>query len=265
MKIITILSAILFSFVSCSQQPKKIVNDFSCIEEDPSGIGIGIGSDLESQLLGQFGKPISLKEEITDGDSLLVKIKKESKLISTGPEIQVLYKVLWKLKNVIKSPKGFDYKIYYIQSDELNSFTCGGKIFFTTGMYKFCKTEDEIACILGHEIGHNELGHIRDNLSRIKTMEDFGDAGMITAGLGKLLITPFNQKNEVACDFYGLDLAVAAGYDACQNISLWKRMQEKQGSTSILESFMSTHPASSSRANCSRNHLDINYQLSCPN
>jgi predicted Zn-dependent protease len=96
-------------------------------------------------------------------------------------------------------------------------------------------------------------------------MEEFGGIGLISAMLGKMLITPFNQKNEVASDFYGLDLAVAAGYDACQNISLWKRMQETEGSKSLVDNFISTHPASGSRANCSRNHLDINYSISCPN
>lgn len=265
MKILFIASILSFSFFGCSQQPKKIINDFSCIEEDLSGVGFGIGSDLENQLLGQLGKPISLKEEITYGDSLLVQIKKEYVFITNGPELQVLYKVLWKLKNQIKFTKGFDYKIYYIQSDELNSFTIGGKIFFTSGMYKFCENEDEIASIIGHEIGHNELGHIRDNLSRIKTMEEFGEIGTISVNLGKMLITPFNQKNEVASDFYGLDLAFSADYDACQNIKLWKRMQESEGTKTMIDSFMSSHPCSGARANCSRNHLITNYNISCPN
>lgn len=269
MKIVLIAFVFCLSFIGCSQHPqpkeKKIINDFSCIEEEATGFGFGLASDLENQLLGQLGKPITLKEEITDGDSLLSNVKKEHKIITTGAEIQVLYKVLWKLKNGIKSPKGFDYKIYYLQSDELNSFTCGGKIFFTSGMYKFCKNEDEIACIIGHEIGHNELGHIRDNLSRIKTMEEFGDIGLISLTLGKMLITPFNQKNEVASDFYGLDLAFAAGYDACQNIKLWKRMQESEGTQTMIDSFMSTHPCSGARANCSSNHLEKNYNISCSN
>jgi Zn-dependent protease with chaperone function len=58
--------------------------------------------------------------------------------------------------------------------DELNAFTCGGKIFVTRKLYHFCLSDSELAAIIGHEIAHNELKHINDNISRNKTANSFG-------------------------------------------------------------------------------------------
>ena len=52
------------------------------------------------------------------------------------------------------------YMFLTVQSDEVNAFAVpGGFVFVTTGMLKFLKDEDELAAILGHEMGHMELRH----------------------------------------------------------------------------------------------------------
>ncbi len=52
------------------------------------------------------------------------------------------------------------YMFLVAQSDEVNAFAVpGGFVFVTTGMLDFLKDEDELAAILGHEMGHMELRH----------------------------------------------------------------------------------------------------------
>ena len=52
------------------------------------------------------------------------------------------------------------YMFLVVKSDEVNAFAVpGGFVFVTTGMLKFLKDEDELAAILGHEMGHMELRH----------------------------------------------------------------------------------------------------------
>ncbi len=52
------------------------------------------------------------------------------------------------------------YMFLTVESDEVNAFAVpGGFVFVTTGMLKFLKDEDELAAILGHEMGHMELRH----------------------------------------------------------------------------------------------------------
>jgi predicted Zn-dependent protease len=47
------------------------------------------------------------------------------------------------------------YHFLVLDSPEINAFaTPGGLIFVTTGMIRVCKTEDELAAVLAHEISH---------------------------------------------------------------------------------------------------------------
>lgn len=59
------------------------------------------------------------------------------------------------------------YRFLALDSDEINAFAApGGLILVTRGLLKCCQTEDELAAVLAHEIGHVEKLH---GLRAIKT------------------------------------------------------------------------------------------------
>jgi predicted Zn-dependent protease len=268
MKYLYLLFVVLLSLTSCSQAPQvripeKIVYDFSCMEEDEISSFINFGSDLEKELLGTFGDPVSIEEEIECGDSTLVQMRKEGNLISTGSDYVRVKTILQKLTVKIKDPRGFSYSIYLLKSEDINAFTVGGKIFFTTAMLAFCNSDDEIACIVGHEIAHNELGHINEGISRLKTAGRFGEIGQMSSAVASLATTSFNQKNEAHSDFIGIDLAYAAGYNGCAGAELWKRMKKQEGDHTGIDTFFSSHPFSEKREICTKNHIVSNYKVEC--
>lgn len=260
MKAITLIITLFLLPVYLKCQKRKIVYDFSCMESSTTNWL----SDMEKKLFETYGSDVSLSEEIALGATLLKECRKEYKFIESGAEIENLKKILRSLNSQIKNPKGFKYKIYYFDDKMINAFTAGGNIFFSSGMYKFCKDKNEIASIIGHEISHNELGHIKQNISKAKTYDYyFGkDFGQFTLIIANLLTMSFNQKNETHCDMVGIDLAQSAGYKTCKTISLWLRMKENEGEESDL-SFLSTHPYSGRRAECARLHLQKNYNINC--
>ena len=52
------------------------------------------------------------------------------------------------------------YRFLVLNSDEINAFaTPGGHIFITKGLLRCCRTEDAVAAVLAHEIGHIQLKH----------------------------------------------------------------------------------------------------------
>jgi beta-barrel assembly-enhancing protease len=52
------------------------------------------------------------------------------------------------------------YRFLILDSDEINAFAApGGFIFVTRGMLRLCRTEDELAAVLAHEIGHIQERH----------------------------------------------------------------------------------------------------------
>lgn len=261
MRLTTIL--ILFFLFSQSSYSQKIVYDFSCMETDDASKAINSAAELELSLLKTFGSSVSLSEEIQLGEKLLKEIKLKNKLIESGSVYHQVKQILIKLQNNIINPRGFNYSIYVIDSEDLNGFTCGGKIFITTKMVQFCTNESEIAAVLSHEIAHNELSHIADNISREKTASIFGEIGDFTAFFGSLLTTPFNQRNEVHSDLVGIDIMYKSGYDICAVSALWERMEANETKGDIIDKISSTHPNSTTRRSCSINHISNNYSKIC--
>ena len=52
------------------------------------------------------------------------------------------------------------YHFLILDSDEVNAFAAsGGLIFVTRGMLRCCQSEDAVAAVLAHEIGHVQLKH----------------------------------------------------------------------------------------------------------
>ena len=95
----------------------------------------------------------------------------------------------------------------------------------TTGLMKILNTEDEIAGVLGHEIGHVKLGHYGQGVGRalawnvagilLGRIGGLGGVAAQTAGqIGANLIeSGFSREQEVEADDYGTELLKKAGYD----------------------------------------------------
>jgi pSer/pThr/pTyr-binding forkhead associated (FHA) protein len=243
-------------------EDKEIIYDFSCLNDD-NDYGttevIDVLETIDSEVTDVFGGEISIQEEEEIGNQLLADCRNEYRFVESGVKIENLRTILTRLTDQITSPKGFHYQIFLIESDDLNAFTAGAKIFVTTTMYEFCETSDELACVIGHEINHNELGHIKEHLQKERILTEGG------AALASMLTVSFGQKKETHCDMTGIDLAIAAGYNGCVNIQLWKRMQEKfdEGEYDVRDNLLRSHPYSEKRATCSHHHIESNYNFDC--
>lgn len=92
-----------------------------------------------------------------------------------------------------------------VEDEQINAWTDGDSVYITTGMLNFTKSSDEIAFVLGHELGHIVLGHFLCS-------EEF--------------ISTINERN---ADKYGAYLAIRAGYNVCAGKDIWKRMVDQYG------------------------------------
>lgn len=242
-------------------KPKKnpIEYNFDCLEDEKDGGQgkiISLGNDLEAMLLEDFGEEVTIDEEEAMGEKVF---QEYESIVLSNESSSKLEAILTGLVEQISNPKGYHYKIYLLDKDELNAWTCGGRIFVTKKMFDFCQSDAELACVIGHEIYHNELGHIRRNLQKTKMLTNIG------AVISELLTTPFGQKDETHCDLKGIDLAYAAGFNGCVNIKLWNRMksESKEGDYNPFWNILRSHPYSEKRADCSRSHIENNYEISC--
>lgn len=165
-----------------------------------------------------------------------------------------------------EDPTTIRYFIYAIEDSMVNAFTFGGRIYVTTGMYKKCGGKTPLLySIVGHEIGHSELGHIKKTIHEMMVAEKiFGAENGTTAfEITKLLTGSFNQRNELEADYYGTDLSSELNQDLCAAVTFWKEMAKMENQYNRLEDFFRTHPFSSLRAECLQRHIRENFDRNC--
>lgn len=148
--------------------------------------------------------------------------------------------------------------------ETINAFCMpGGKMAIYTGMIeKLHPTDDEIAQVMGHEIGHAIANHGAEKMS-MQMATQMGVALVAAAAGGSssnrqtrqnslalaaaLVVTlPNSREAEREADRIGIELAARAGYNPDAAVSLWSKMMEHGSSKSKFDLF-STHPASPAR------------------
>lgn len=148
-----------------------------------------------------------------------------------------------------------EYTFRVLDSDIINAFALpGGYVYVTRGILAHFNSEDELAGVLGHEIGHVVARHGAEQMSRqqlaglglglgsalIKDMDEF----IAAAGLGvQLLFLKYSRSQESESDMLGVEYSTKLGYDSHKMAGFFQtlnRMSEQ--SAQSLPSFMSTHP-----------------------
>jgi Zn-dependent protease with chaperone function len=250
------------------KQRTSVTYDFSCLSNNRdigSNDAIYNFGELTREVQNSFfdSIDISVEDEQDAGDGLFKAYKKEYQFIKIGTEFKNLNSILRNLVSRLAKPRGFNYKIHFVDDPMLNAVTAGGQIFFFKGMYDFCKTNSEIAAIISHEIAHNELGHLTLGMKKQKAANDWGLLGEIVLGIENATTQSFNQKQESEADLFGTDLVYPTSFMNCDAITLWKRMSRDENEFDIVDNFFRSHPYSKNRSKCIRNHLTSNYNKNC--
>lgn len=144
-------------------------------------------------------------------------------------------------------------------SDSPNAFVLpSGKIGVTTGLLALVRNDDQLATVIGHEVGHVVGRHAAERYSNTAltsaglqvlrgaagdNAQAIGSIGGLAAQYGVLL--PYSRRDELEADRLGVDYMHGAGYRPAEAVALWRLMsQQRQGST---PEFASTHPSDASR------------------
>ncbi len=93
----------------------------------------------------------------------------------------------------------------------INAYADGRRITVTTGLMDFVRDDNELALIIGHELAHNTMGHIR------KVVGNY-----ILSGFATRYTRPFESE----ADYVGLYYMVRAGYDPSGVEDFWRRLAE---------------------------------------
>ncbi|MEP4052701.1 MAG: M48 family metallopeptidase [Litorimonas sp.] len=102
-----------------------------------------------------------------------------------------------------------DYNLQLRNSAVINAYADGRNITITSGMMEFTQSDSELALIIGHELAHNSMGHIRKSIGNY--IISFGG-------------TRYTRPFESEADYVGLYYMVRAGYSPEGVEGFWQRL-----------------------------------------
>ena len=134
----------------------------------------------------------------------------------------------------------FSFQLY--ESSELNAFsTAGGRVYVSTKMVSFFRSEDEMAALLAHEIGHAITHQVAEDITR-----DFRSAGITSVSdhedverkFRKWQATPNKkaqpikaEKGQDEADLVAIYAMTHAGYRLSAFADLFDRTTANKGKT----------------------------------
>lgn len=155
-----------------------------------------------------------------------------------------------------------------LDSDEVNAFAApGGFIFVTRGLYQSCRTEEQLATVLAHEVGHVTLRH---GLSAIKTsrlteafaiigteaVKEFTGAnlakiteafaGTVDDIIDQMVSLGYSRRQEYAADAESGRIAWRAGFNPAGLAEFLGTLQAKAAQAE-KKGFFSSHPPAADR------------------
>ncbi|RCV87151.1 M48 family metallopeptidase [Billgrantia montanilacus] len=155
-----------------------------------------------------------------------------------------------------------DWQIRVFESEQANAFALpGGYMGVNTGLLAIAETQDQLASVIGHEIGHVLARHANERVSTQTSTQvalsvlgsaaglqgPGGDQLMGALGLGAQygIMLPFSRRHESEADVIGLRLMADAGFDPRASVALWENMSAQGGARP--PEWMSTHPSHGQR------------------
>lgn len=214
----------------------------------------------------QFILPNFTESEMSKmGAAAFSDLKKKQPLSKEQPVNQYVSCVANSILASLPGDEGAGWEVSVFQDDTPNAFALPGKkIGIHTGILTVAKNQDQLAAVIGHEIGHVQAHHSAERLSQqfaaqsalavggiIAATSDNSQKGLAMAALGAGVtygvLLPFSRTQESEADTIGLKLMARAGFDPRESIALWQNMASVD-KTKVPE-FLSTHPSDQTRMN----------------
>ena len=166
------------------------------------------------------------------------------------------------------------YQFHVVDMIEPNAFALpGGYVYVTRGLLALVNTEDELAGVVGHEIGHVAARHTVQRVSRqgpfalitnlVSGITGFfvPIVGDIVGGVGNfaqsLVFSPYSRSQESQADEVGQEMAAKAGWNPAGLATFLNTLGREEALLSDgprKPSFFDSHPATPDRVKHTTKH-----------
>lgn len=163
------------------------------------------------------------------------------------------------VNSTIAAKTGYPYDFHLLADDQVvNAFALpGGQCFITAALFSKLKNEDQLAGVMGHEIGHVIHRHGAERSASQGFIQGLIQSVLIGTGgdqaltqvanmVGQYSSMKYGRDQELESDDFGVRLMIEAGYDPSQLIGVMDILEEASGGQKVPE-FQSTHPSPENR------------------
>lgn len=153
------------------------------------------------------------------------------------------------VQNSIARETPYKYEFHLLADDQtINAFALpGGPVFITYALFKQLN-EEQLAGVLGHEIGHVIGRHSAERIAEGDFWKTIsmgasvgGDMGGLVGGIGQSTLLKNGRGDELESDDLGVLLMIQSGYDPYEMIKVMQILKAAGGPDRAPE-FQSTHP-----------------------
>ncbi|HZW63923.1 MAG TPA: M48 family metalloprotease [Flavobacteriaceae bacterium] len=150
----------------------------------------------------------------------------------------------------IASKTPYQYEFHLLSdANTINAFALpGGQIFITYALFSKLQNEDQLAGVLGHEIGHVLGKHSNERISEANFWKTItlgasvgADLGDFAGGIGQQTLLSNGREDELESDELGVKFMIDAGYNPEEMIGVMEILKNAAGPNRVPE-FQSTHP-----------------------
>src|SRR3954453_8658945 len=208
------------------------------------------------------GCGVSTQQEVEMGAQYSAQINQQLPIIQ-NPEANRYINVLGdSIARLTSRTDIQDWKFYIVDSKEVNAFAVpGGYIYVNRGLIERTQRMDQLAGVLGHEIGHVVRRHSIKQMQQqqganvgvtlacvlTRICDTQGGQAAIQVG-GTALFAKFSRGAEAEADEEGVRNVVRAGINPNGIPEMFEILiNERQSNPSAVEGWFSTHPLEEDR------------------
>lgn len=155
-----------------------------------------------------------------------------------------------------ETPYQYDFHLLR-DPNTINAFALpGGQVFITYGLLSKLQSEDQLAGVLGHEIGHVLGRHSAERIAKqdltsgiingVLVGSDSYGAAETAAMIGNVINMKYGREDELESDELGVKFMIDAGYNPEALLGVMEILEQASGGQRVPE-FQSTHPSPENR------------------
>jgi predicted Zn-dependent protease len=215
----------------------------------------------------------STEREVNIGKNVSREVEREYELAKDPNLIERINNISEKIV-AVSDRRDVNYYVNVILAKEeekedgsnINAFALpGGYVYIYDGLVEFVDNDDQLACVIAHEVGHivakhsikklqAAMGYTLLSIAAMGTGDAAFASGVNYAFLNLLLA--YSREDELLADKLGARYAKAAGYDPKAMMDFLEKLREKQRKDPLrAKSVYRTHPYFSERITAIKKEL----------